>query len=389
MPSMGKARSRLGGRAGAGQLETSRRLACWGQAAVCLALTSATALACGGSTNSDNDNDSAAGDTSSATSAGTATPGAIASLDDLLRELVVITCRNDCSEAALFETFFGAECLEIYPLVYETLGASVQRSLDAGTTSFDAAAAKRCVDELAASECGATLSAPACDEVFVGQVPIGGACTESDECAGSAYCEDTLMCPGTCAASLDAGADCASGGECETGLVCTAAGVCGAVKATGETCNSGVECQTRYCHYTASEGRCAEAPRQFVKALGEPCESALECAVGLYCPESTAGARSCVAAVGAGEPCQLLSVGSTCVREAYCAIESTDTEGVCVERIPLGGACTLSEACVTGICDGGACVKHSGLGEPCVTSERCFGVCEAGACALPPVCPAE
>lgn len=74
------------------------------------------------------------------------------------------------------------------------------------------------------------------------------------------------------------------------------------------------------------------------------------------------------------------------VRQAYCAIDSGGEQGVCVERIPLRGACEATAQCATGICDGGTCEEHSGQGGPCVTSTRCFGECRDGVCGPYPGC---
>ena len=311
-------------------------------------------------------------------------PDSIDSLDDLLSALTANLCKNDCAATSVFEVMFGEDCLESYTLLYEVLGADIQRSIDAGHLSFDAVEAQRCIDALAASECGADPGS-ACDEVLIGQVPVGGACTNSDECENGAHCSRILACPGTCEPSLVSGAACGTSGECDTGMFCTAAGVCGPLLANGELCRNSSECETRYCQGEA-DGRCAEVPRSFSKALGEPCESALDCQEDLYCPLDSSAAPSCTALVGLGEACTKLTVGSTCVRAAYCALDS-EGGGVCVERVPLGGACTTSDECAVGVCDGFVCERHSAIGEPCSTDARCFGVCDGGSCAAPPACP--
>ncbi|HEY6722480.1 MAG TPA: hypothetical protein VI197_00575, partial [Polyangiaceae bacterium] len=276
-----------------------------------------------------------------------------------------------------------------YTLLYESLGASIRRSLDAGTVSFDASAAQRCTDEFAESACGTNLSPTACDEVLVGLVPIAGACTASEECAGNAYCEDTLACPGTCAPTLDEGAACADGGECGTGLVCSEAGVCGPTKALGEPCASSAECQTRYCSASAADRRCAEPPQYFVKALGESCEFPYDCQRGLYCPIEDAVAAVCTPAPKIGEPCQVTGLKTACADGSYCAAGADGNNGTCVVEVPLGGGCGDSIECAAGVCDGGLCVKQSGLGGPCVSDARCFGVCEGGLCAPYPACPEQ
>lgn len=373
------------GNEGAGDAGRLLRL---GKTVACFGLAGTTALACGGTAEDDSggsDSDAASSTTSSTTGA-----GSITSLDDLLRELPATACRSECNEAASFEFLFDAECLEIYTLLYESLGVSIQRSLDAGTVSFDASAAQGCVDALAASPCDEVVSASACNGVLVGQVPIAGSCTESEQCAGSAYCDNTLGCPGTCAASLAEGAACLEGGECATGLACSIDGVCDGPKPAGELCNSSVECQTRYCEQQEEDARCAEAPQLFVKTLGEPCEFAYECERDLYCPLDGAAEARCAASPRLGEACQISGLKTACADGSYCSSESDDgAAGICVAEVPLGGSCTDPMQCTTGICDGGACEKHSPIGGPCTSDERCFGVCQDGVCAPQPACPEQ
>ena len=360
---------------------------------VCLALAGALVLACGGTAHKGgaDGGDSGGDTTSSGTSGGTATiPSSIESLDDLLQATTAIACRNECPQRTTIEFYYREDCVEAYALVYETLGASIQQSIDAGRTSLDLAEAQRCIDALADQGCGDEPDS-ACDQVFVGRVPAGGACTESTECADGGYCNDTLACPGVCEAGLSAGTPCAdASGVCQSGLTCLPEGVCGTYRAIGEPCESSSECDTYYCEDADGDGesRCAEAPNYFVKALGEPCEDALDCAKDLYCPEGDA-APTCVAAAELGEPCIATELSRSCVDAAYCALEADGVRGVCVARVPLGGACADFGECAIGVCDGGTCEKHSGLGGPCVTDERCFGVCDGGVCAAEPACPVE
>lgn len=365
----------------------------FGRAAICLALMGALALACGGTAHKGGADgaDSGGDTTSSGTSGGTATiPSSIESLDDLLQAMTAIACRSECTGSKVIELYYGEDCVDAYTLVYEALGASIQRSIDAGNTSFDAAEAQRCIDALADHGCGDEPES-ACEKVFVGRVPPGGACTESTECADGGYCNDTLACPGTCEAGLGAGTPCAdASGVCQSGLTCLPEGVCGPYRANGEPCESSSECDTHYCDDAegAGESRCAEAPYNFIKSLGEPCEDALDCAEDLYCPEGDA-APTCIAAAEVGEPCIATELSRSCVHAAYCALDADGVRGVCVARVPLGSACAASEECAAGVCDGGTCEKHSGLGAPCVTDARCFGDCDGGVCAIEPACPAD
>lgn len=349
----------------ANRSETTGWRARWGKAVTCLVLTGVTALSCG-----DTEGEAA---------------GSIESLDELLRQLAASECRGDCGATygSYLEYVYGEECLELYTLIYQTAGATINGSINAGRTSFDAKAAQRCVDALEAEEC--TEADIACEEILVGRVPIGEACRDSSECAGSAYCSSDLDCPGTCVAQGGPGDDCTlfDYDACEVGLDCVLEdgsdyGVCGRLKANGESCEYYDECQSYNCEATDDGYRCADFPEEFTKGPGEPCDYDEDCELGLYCPQG-----SCTPAAALGEACSVYTI--PCSREGYCALESGN-DGICVKRIPLGGACDDSEQCATGVCDGGECQKHSGLGGPCATDERCFGMCEDGECAAYPAC---
>jgi len=362
---------------------------------VYLALTGALALGCGetadkGADGSNGGGNSGGDTTSSGTSGSTATlPSSIESLDDLLRATAAIACRSECAGASAIEFYYREDCLEAFTLVYEALGASIQRSIAAGNMSFDAAEGQRCIDALANGACNLDAPNSACDKVFVGNLPVGGACTQSDECAGGGYCNDTLACPGVCEGGLSAGTPCTdASGVCQSGLTCLPEGVCGARQANGEPCANNSECESYYCDDDDDDGAglCANAPQGFSKTLGEVCEESYYCAADLYC-DVAATVPSCAPAAKIGEACVRDDIDKSCVRAAYCLLEADEVQGVCVERVPLHGACAASNECAVGVCDGGTCEKHSGLGEPCVTDARCFDVCDGGVCAIAPACP--
>lgn len=362
----------------------------WVKTVVCLGLTGALALACGETADKGADGSNSGGDTtSSGTSGGTATiPSSIESLEDLLAAMTAIVCRSECESGAAIEFLYREDCLDAYTLVYEWLGADMHRSLDAGNMSFDAAEAQRCVEAFAGSNCNMEIDSE-CDRVFVGHVPVGGACTQSDECVDGGYCNDTLTCPGLCEAALSAGAACnGEFGVCGSGLTCLAEGVCGALRANGEPCESNLDCDSYHCDDSGGAGVCAAPAPSFSKAAGEVCGASADCGEDLYC-DMSASPPSCTPAAQLGEPCVRDSIEKSCVWEAYCGLEAGEEEGVCLERVPLGATCSASNQCAVGVCDDGVCVKRSGLGEPCVTDTRCLDVCEAGVCALSPQCPVE
>jgi hypothetical protein len=75
-------------------------------------------------------------------------------------------------------------------------GAELQASVDAGRTTFDAAAGAMCIAGIKAFTCpqwwDPNVPAPAsCSTVLVGTVADGGACTLNAECASGGGCDGT------------------------------------------------------------------------------------------------------------------------------------------------------------------------------------------------------
>lgn len=155
--------------------------------------------------------------------------------------------------------------------------AEAQKSLDGvlsiGWVSYDAKAARRCVDDIATRSCteltavGKNLLGPSCIGVTRGTGPIGRACEdldvicESSNClAGSGTCGPTRGCNAICAAgefcdpTLQAcapfkasGAACAGSGECAFPLTCQSSGVCATPRQGGEACGSTSDCASGSC----------------------------------------------------------------------------------------------------------------------------------------------
>jgi len=313
------------------------------------------------------------GDTASSATDGNTTGGS--ELDSVFEHLATDACQDDCSnEGSYLELVYGQTCLEIYAGVYESMQANIQRFIDRGTVSFDAARAPGCYDELAQTHCEELL--PACTAMFVGQVPAGSACSDSLECVSGGYCNRQLGCPGVCEDRLPPGAPC-DYGTCAVGESCSPEGVCELPQPNGEPCAAFANCLSNYCD---NDSVCAEAPVNFATAEGQPCEWPYECQPNLYCDLDLAE-PVCVPAPELGEACNAGSVAIVCASGAYCGVD-----GVCLERIPVGGRCEKPDECATFVCDAGVCQEHSLFGEPCVTNDRCYGVCEGGVCAPGPEC---
>lgn len=294
-----------------------------------------------------------------------------------VNQLAAILCQKDCGDTINVEQWYGVECLETVSLQYEVQAAGWRRLLEAGATSFDEVAAQRCIDEWVASECGREeqFRVPlACDQVFVGSLPVDSPCRSSLECAGDAYCYAHSECSAKCVANAGEGGECPDwlGRGCQKGLVCSARQVCVTPKASAEACESSNECQSNLC----DEGRCAEQLGYLAQKVDEPCLRTFHCAPGLYCAQDTCQPKKQV-----GEACQF--VNEPCASEGFCFSESGDGYGVCVERVPIGGACETNIECTTTLCADGVCQKRSGLGGPCSTTDQCWAPrCEAAVCAL-------
>ncbi len=86
--------------------------------------------------------------------------------------------------------------------------ASLRAAVEAGTITFDGAAAEACNEALASRSCDVTsqssrVAPAACAAVLVGTVDAGGGCAQNDECL-SQLC-DLPICTGGCCAGLCVG----------------------------------------------------------------------------------------------------------------------------------------------------------------------------------------
>lgn len=307
------------------------------------------------------------------------------------------------------ETYFveygGEPSLTCHPAV--PAGAYVADAVEAGTIVFDPDAAEEC---LAFEATACPLRAPlesyqmvlpgaardACDRMFTGTVPLGGACRIGAECEGGfpvlASCDTGDACPGRCVAMPGLGEACELRGGCRWPLLCGTDAVC-VSGAVGAPCAHTLDCWTPLRCLPGVDGAsvCTEPPGEGAPcAFAEPCASALAC-VGGICAAPASDGESC----GAERPCAdgLRCVASRC---AYIAAPSEACDGAtrvcphgfacertrCQPLPALGDACDARRACVQGLCAGGVCVGLS-TGEPCDTHsalDACAGHCEDGRC---------
>lgn len=187
--------------------------------------------------------------------------------------------------------------------------------IDASRVDYDADAAGDCLDAIADSiVCGdlEEATSPACDRVFLGKVPAGQACENSNECleqngqrmtcssdgnGGGSVCTPILPAPhgklneacgitcyegsscliyttpsstsvrtgcyrdeglfcdaGSCKALVELGSACSAGDVCKSGSFCDfQTGQCAVTKPDGATCSSSLECQSERC--TSDDGQ--------------------------------------------------------------------------------------------------------------------------------------
>lgn len=272
----------------------------------------------------------------------------------------------------------SATCHDAYD-INDASYQTILNGVDDGTIEYDEDAAGRCRDYYLDLECtfqGLNLESP-CNDVFVGTVPTGGACTIDLQCAGAGECvptdancdPSTTCCAGTCEASTEMVSS--SGGPCNDDIhVCGENLYC---KATGET-----------------SGTC----EPLITEEGAPCEGSLgACANPMYCNIDLFGTGApsvCTRPAASGAACDLDDLlpcaderdycdGSTCVRNVTpggtcgegiaCVGYASCIDGICVAEVPLGGACGAdggpdcagSLECINGTCqlepDGLVCLQ--------------------------------
>lgn len=291
-------------------------------------------------------------------------------------------------------------------------------AVDAGRVAYDAAAARRCLDDVASSctiEAGLDFF-PSCREALEGQVAVGESCSLQEECVPGARCDATLVgdtCSGTCVARLPLGTACDSASECArpdgvgiaqcstnggTESVCLALVLelglregepCGAVDGTGFERTYGL-CHGDFFCFDADEdgeGTCT-AP----VADGGLCMPGMACEEGSLCVEDGGTMNSfcrritVVTEVGGAcddetvfcdYPARLECVSGECAalpegtcHEGYHCDEGEycdDATSTCEARKALGSECDASRECLSDSCrDDGTMTNTRRCTEPAV-----------------------
>lgn len=205
-----------------------------------------------------------------------------------------------------------------------------------------------------------TRSGPACRAVFEGDVPVGGACERSQECAGDARCVVDVSCPGRCAPRAAPGEPCDGTPDCDE-----SAGY--------------VEC--RFAD-GAAQSTCALVSIAPPAAEGKPCrapfadaQTVAVCAEGLWCDipaTDSTGMGTCRAPLAAGAACDdiddLCVDGYTCFDRTSCKPSMIGSKAGDVCDAEAGPFCDpfARLSCVSGKC---AVSGDGKVGSACSTSD--------------------
>lgn len=295
--------------------------------------------------------------------------GSSVDADDLLTELYDVQC-GYAAKCGSFES--EAACHASIDATGGGAFQSILAAIDDGTIEYDADKAGDCLDLYREQGCefagfhNQDLSA--CDAVFTGTVPTGGACMIDEQCAGGGDCERTdascdpnvACCPGTCVDG-DVTQESQEGGPCN---------------------DDAHDCAVAfYCAVTSDDapGTCTKP----IAGEGSPCNELDACADPMYC-DIFADVPTCVRPPGSGEACDPEGLLGCADNRDYC-----DATMTCARRGEEGATCASDDECMQyAACITGLCVAERGPGGACggTTDPGCAGSleCTNGTCALPP-----
>ena len=165
-----------------------------------------------------------------------------------------------------------------------------------------------------------------------------------------------------CCAALPNGSSCTKRAGCVSNI-CSSGKCIG--KPLGAVCTVNGACQTNICTAIGAERRCTK------KTAGAVCGLSAECA-----------SNSCVT-----NKCQCSSgcnfsftCAQGCALPAMCIDASAQFADYCFVKRAKGGACTVPQQCVSGVCSQGICTLKTS-GATCTSSSECASnSCYAGVC---------
>jgi len=319
---------------------------------------------------------------------------------------------DNSSVAALFEN--PATCAERAPRLAYAGVDDLVGLVRAGSVRFDGAAARTCLDQVAASCIGVDSEVlRVCRRAFAGTVAVGGGCWRSEQCADGGWCDHTATtaraCPGTCRAQVGVGAMCATDRQCTgwgEGTAACVSGRCATVRAgtpapEGQRCgdieNADMTVTRTAC---ATDLSCRNGMCRRVLAAGTPCNASMDvCAIGTVCvqragttaPSCTLASEVVRSATGgtcnpmqgrvplcnptarltcnaATMTCESLgdgAMGSRCIpggdlNASTCnpGLRCDMATSTCVPRLAVGAACQRDADCLSGECESDRCLEH-------------------------------
>ncbi|MFO0669942.1 MAG: Dickkopf N-terminal cysteine-rich domain-containing protein [Polyangiaceae bacterium] len=210
----------------------------------------------------------------------------------------------------------------------------------------------------------------------------GQPCDEAANCVAGSICYQGSCLPKN---NLPLGAACTSSNECQYGAARCIGSVCVAAKVNGATCGSAEECASNICN----QGHCGYA-------AGQGCSYATDCYVGLNCANHTCVtpkadgqaciyredciggacvANVCATAKTSGQTC---STTPQCVPDLFCDVAGGSK---CATRKANGQACAVDDGCSSGHCDTASGLCGLPSGSTCASDFQCQGYCNGTVCA--------
>ncbi|PZR13184.1 MAG: hypothetical protein DI536_12900 [Archangium gephyra] len=273
---------------------------------------------------------------------------------------------------AYFETQLGCENVTGRNAEFGSFCDAQRNAVNDGRSSFSAAAAQSCLDNL--GTCGSL----ACPAAFTGLVGVDVGCYSSDECDPALFCELGARCPGRCVPRRGEGQRGNNARECEPGLYGRlgtldgggAALLCTQQAAVGEPCSGYQSClepfvcnpNSNTCVPLLAEGNACGATDGGIAAYQV-------CALPLWCqPRFDGGVATCAPLATRGEPCGTCQQDLRCVR-GTCESLGQSGEGCSVDRDCLWPLyCKASGQVPLGP---GTCATRGDAGAACTTDQSC------------------
>jgi hypothetical protein len=382
------------------------------------ATTTAGGSGAGGTTNASNVSGSAQGGNTAAASAFTPGTGPVA-IADLAHEVAIAFCNmfSRCLGSSSID-YPGTitQCISsLEPTLADQVVNQITAAVTRGTTSYDATAARSCLDAYAYVACDYSNEQDLlvkCAGAWPGNVAVGGSCVSNVECASSlisTYCVSDGTCPGQCQARRQSGQTCRSDHDeqCQTNLRCGSTNdVCVPMLKVGDTCVNEDDTSGACGGFSKCQQDSASTQYHCAYRVGvterQVCASSVECVTGLICmttgetsDASPSVVHRCQNRLSSGATCRP-ALGNPCPDGQYCSIATsggtTASTGQCVTQIAPGIQCPNTNAyeCQNnGRCSSTshACVLQQRVGGPCETSGDCFSyVCTNSVCAAPQDC---